>query len=54
MEKNPNRDRLEALKLLPDKVVQQMTREELHAFLYEDEWPDSLKEKLKDYLEDIK
>src|SRR3990172_2744410 len=31
-------------------VKQTLTKEEVDAFLYEDVWPDSLKEKLKDYI----
>lgn len=53
MEKTPNRERLEILRLLPEQIVRSMTREEIEAFLFQEEWPESLKEKLKDYLEDF-
>ncbi len=43
--------RVEALRKLPKEVLDRMTREEVKAFLYKDEWPDSLRDKLKDYLE---
>ncbi|MFN3535332.1 MAG: hypothetical protein ACK4WB_08080 [Desulfatiglandales bacterium] len=52
MAKTPAKERLECLKLLPEEVVKSMTKEEIQAFLFEEEWPDSLKEKLKDYLFD--
>lgn len=45
-------ERLEALRNLPKEVLDLMTREEVKAFLYQDEWPESLREKLKDYLEE--
>ena len=37
---------------LPLEIKQSLTKEEADAFLYEEEWPDSLIEKLKDYLVD--
>jgi hypothetical protein len=54
--RNKKRDvdtkRLEALRNLPADIVKRLTREEVKAFLYEEEWPASLGEKLKDYLVD--
>jgi hypothetical protein len=50
-QKKPDPMRLEALKSLPKEVMQSLTKEEINAFLHSDEWPDSLKEKLKDFLE---
>jgi hypothetical protein len=44
--------RLQALRNLPAEVVKSLTKEEMNAFLFKDEWPDSLQEKLKDYLVD--
>lgn len=44
--------RLEALRNLPVEVVKSLTKEEMNSFLFKDEWPDSLQEKLKDYLVD--
>ena len=49
--KDVDSKRLEALRSLPKEVLDTLTREEVKAFLYLDEWPDSLREKLKDYLE---
>jgi hypothetical protein len=48
--KKPDPDKLAALKGLPIEIVDSFTKEELHAFLYKEVWPDSLKEKLKDYI----
>ena len=44
--------RLEAFRNLPEDIVKLLTKEEVKAFLHDDEWPDSLREKLKDYLVD--
>ena len=38
------------LRSLPIEVKQQITGEEAHAFLHNEELPDTLLEKLKDYL----
>ena len=48
--KKPDPSKLAALRSLPVEIVGSFTKEELHAFLYEDVWPDSLQEKLKDYI----
>jgi hypothetical protein len=48
--KKPDPVKLAALKSLPVEIVDSFSKEELHAFLYEDVWPDSLQEKLKDYI----
>lgn len=50
--RRPDPGKLAALKSLPIEIVDSFTKEELHAFLYEDVWPDSLREKLKDYIVD--
>lgn len=50
--KRPDPSKLAALKSLPIEIVDSFTKEELNAFLYEDVWPDSLREKLKDYIVD--
>jgi hypothetical protein len=42
--------RLEALRSLPKEVLESLTKEETRAFLHEEVWPDSLRQKLKDYL----
>ncbi len=46
----PDPERVEALRSLPAEITRTLTREEVVAFLFDDEWPDSLREKLKDYL----
>jgi len=43
-------ERMEALRALPVEIKQQLTGEEAQAFLYGEELPDDLAEKLKDYL----
>ena len=48
--KKPDPARLAALKGLPLEIVDSFTKEELQAYLYEEVWPDSLQEKLKDYI----
>jgi hypothetical protein len=49
--KKPDPVRLEALRNLPQEVMMSLTKEEINAFVHSDEWPESLKEKLKDFLE---
>jgi hypothetical protein len=44
--------RMQVLRSLPVEIKQSLTKEEVHAFLHEEEWPESLKDKLKDYLVD--
>jgi len=51
--KKPDPARLEALRNLPKEVMQTLTKEEINAFVHSDEWPESLKEKLKDYMADV-
>ncbi|MBW1919279.1 MAG: hypothetical protein JRI81_03520, partial [Deltaproteobacteria bacterium] len=48
----PDQRKLEALRKLPAEIVQSLSREEIKALLYSDEWADSLQEKLNDYLVD--
>lgn len=52
LQKKPDLKRLEALRNLPKEVMHSLTKEEIKAFLQDDKWPNSLKEKLKDYLVD--
>ena len=47
----PDPRRLAILRSLPKEIMQTLTREEIRALLHDDEWPESLKEKLKDFLE---
>jgi hypothetical protein len=49
----PDPQRMAVLRALPLEIKQQITGEEAQAFLYKEELPESLLEKLKDYLEDI-
>jgi len=48
--KEPKTGRIEALRELPGDILRSLTKKEINAFLYDDDWPDSLGEKLKDYL----
>ena len=49
----PDPQRMSVLRSLPQEIKQQITGEEAQAFLYNEELPESLLEKLKDYLSDI-
>ena len=46
----PDPVKMQALRNLPLEIKQTLSKEETDAFLYEDIWPDSLREKLKDFL----
>ena len=46
----PDPTRLELVKNLPKEVLQSLTKEEVKILLSGDEWPDSLQEKLKNFL----
>jgi hypothetical protein len=46
----PIPERLEALKNLPERILETLTKEEVKAFLHDDVWPESLREKLKNYV----
>ena len=46
----PDPARLEALRSLPRDVLDTLTKEEVQTFLQQETWPESLREKLKDYL----
>ena len=48
--KRPDPSRLEMVKNLPKEVLQSLTKEDLKILLSEEEWPESLNEKLKDYV----
>jgi hypothetical protein len=50
--RKPDSGKMQALRSLPVEVKQSLTKEEADAFLYDEVWPDSLVEKLKDYLVD--
>ena len=49
----PDSERLEALRRLPSEVTNNLTKEEINTFLYEEILPDSLQIKLKDCLIDV-
>jgi len=49
----PDPQRMAVWRALPLEIKQQITGAEAQAFLYREELPESLLEKLKDYLEDI-
>lgn len=42
--------KMQVLRMLPLEIKQSLTKDEVNAFLYDETWPDSLKEKLKDYM----
>ena len=44
-------ERMKVLRSLPIEIKQQLTGEEAQAFLYGEELPDGLAEKLKDYID---
>lgn len=48
--KKPDPERMAVLRALPLEIKQQITGEEARAFMYKEELPESLLEKLKDYL----
>ena len=47
-----NPDRVAFLRSLPLEVKQQITGDEAQAFMFEEDIPESLYEKIKDYIED--
>lgn len=50
--KKPDPQRVAVLRALPLEIKEQITGEEAEAFMYNRDLPDSLLEKLKDYLEE--
>ncbi|MCP3890689.1 MAG: hypothetical protein GY702_17735 [Desulfobulbaceae bacterium] len=50
----PDPQRVAVLRSLPLELKEQISGEEAEAFMYNKELPDSLLEKLKDYLEEDK
>jgi hypothetical protein len=50
--KKPDPQRVAVLRSLPLELKQQITGEEAEAFMYNRELPESLLEKLKDYLDE--
>jgi hypothetical protein len=52
LKREPAAERLAAFRDLPVEILEKLTKEEVKTFLYDDEWPDSLREKLENYLTD--
>ncbi len=55
--KDPEKKKIDPLKMqvlrsLPAELKQSLTKEEVDAFLRDEVWPDSLKEKLNNYIVD--
>ena len=50
--KNIDPEKMQILRSLPLEIKQSLTKEEVDAFLHDEAWPDSLQEKLKDFLVD--
>ena len=48
--RKPDPQKMQLLRSLPLEIKQSLTKEEVDAFLFEEDWPDSLKDKLKDYI----
>ena len=46
----PDPERMALLRALPIEIKEQITGEEAQAFIYNEDLPDALMEKLKDYL----
>ncbi|GAB5045984.1 hypothetical protein [Thermodesulfovibrio sp. TK110] len=51
--KQPLTERVAIVRMLPRDIKEKLTIEEMNALLYDEILPDSLIEKLKDYLADI-
>lgn len=50
--RKPNPDRVAFLRNLPLEVKEQITGDEAEAFMFKEDIPESLYEKIKDYLEE--
>jgi|GEM_PF-330138 len=50
-QEKPDPERMAVLRSLPLEIKQKITGEEAHAFMYNELLPDSLLEKLKDYID---
>ena len=51
--RKPDPDRLTALRQLPTDITRSLSKEETDAFLFDDVLPDSLQEKLKEFLVEV-
>lgn len=52
-EKKPDPMRVAIVRMLPREIKEKLTIEEMNSLLYDEVLPDSLMEKLKDYLADF-
>ena len=50
--RKPDPQRVAFLRSLPLEVKQSLNKDEANAFLYDEPWPESLHEKLKDFIEE--
>jgi len=50
LKEKPDPARVELVKNLPKEVLQSLTKEEVKILLSDEEWPDSLHEKLKEFV----
>ena len=48
--KKADPEKIKVLRMLPMEVKESLTPEEVNAILFEDVWPDSLQEKLKEFI----
>jgi hypothetical protein len=46
----PSPEKLAVLRSLPKEILDTLSHDEIRAFLHDDVWPDSLRDKLKDYM----
>ncbi len=52
-ERKPDPTRVAIVKMLPRDIKEKLTIEEMNSLLFDEILPDSLMEKLKDYLSDL-
>ncbi len=52
-ERKPDPTRVAIVKMLPRDIKEKLTIEEMNSLLFDEVLPDSLMEKLKDYLSDL-
>ena len=50
LKNKPDPVRIKILRMLPPEIKESLSSEEIKAILFEDVWPDSLEEKLRDYI----
>lgn len=50
IKQEPLPGRMEALRSLPANVLRRLTKQEVKAFLFKEEWPDSMQDKLREYM----